>query len=183
MAFFCPICGAPEHLRERRPNGNSKCEEGHPYPSAASLSEPQVFFTSLQHAPDALRKYARPVSDQWIVGKEPGPDFAPIMTGLSQALAMAQNFEGPLAIAVSSHQQAEVLAELFGMMKGPYDQGVRVIPFAASPLAYCAGGTLLFRALLVVPPRDGPISPVQFMGWVDSAFTPYLAPNARKVIL
>lgn len=30
---FCPICGAKGHSRERRPNGNDKCEAGHTYPS------------------------------------------------------------------------------------------------------------------------------------------------------
>jgi hypothetical protein len=30
---FCPHCGAPGSLRERRPNGNDHCENGHTYPS------------------------------------------------------------------------------------------------------------------------------------------------------
>jgi hypothetical protein len=39
--FFCPICGAPESSRERRPNGNSWCQAGqHTYPSANALSHP-----------------------------------------------------------------------------------------------------------------------------------------------
>lgn len=30
---YCPICGKPGFSRERRPNGNDKCEAGHTYPS------------------------------------------------------------------------------------------------------------------------------------------------------
>lgn len=30
---FCPICGAPGVSRERRPNGNDTCQNGHVYPS------------------------------------------------------------------------------------------------------------------------------------------------------
>lgn len=30
---FCPSCGAPGVSRERRPNGNDECQNGHIYPS------------------------------------------------------------------------------------------------------------------------------------------------------
>ena len=30
---YCPICGSPGKSRERRPNGNDKCHNGHTYPS------------------------------------------------------------------------------------------------------------------------------------------------------
>ena len=30
----CPICGLPGVTRERRPNGNDRCEDGHTYPSS-----------------------------------------------------------------------------------------------------------------------------------------------------
>lgn len=30
---YCPICGKPGMMRERRPNGNDRCEAGHEYPS------------------------------------------------------------------------------------------------------------------------------------------------------
>lgn len=33
----CPQCGANGLLRERRPNGNDKCENGHSYPSAKAV--------------------------------------------------------------------------------------------------------------------------------------------------
>ena len=31
---YCPICAAPGLDRERRANGNDRCENGHTYPSA-----------------------------------------------------------------------------------------------------------------------------------------------------
>jgi len=36
---FCPICGAPGVLRERRPDGNDRCNQGHTYPSRSSVGE------------------------------------------------------------------------------------------------------------------------------------------------
>jgi hypothetical protein len=38
---YCPRCGAPGVMRERRPNGNDRCEEGHTYPSAQALPAPK----------------------------------------------------------------------------------------------------------------------------------------------
>jgi len=37
---FCPICGKPGKSRERRPNGDDRCEDGHAYPSSNALMEP-----------------------------------------------------------------------------------------------------------------------------------------------
>lgn len=34
---YCPICNAPGVSRERRPNGNDTCSNGHTYPSASAL--------------------------------------------------------------------------------------------------------------------------------------------------
>lgn len=34
---FCPQCGAPGKMRERRPNGDDVCERGHKYPSRTAL--------------------------------------------------------------------------------------------------------------------------------------------------
>ena len=33
---YCPICGAPGQKREKRPNGNDICAEGHKYPSRSA---------------------------------------------------------------------------------------------------------------------------------------------------
>ncbi len=37
---YCPDCGKPGVERERRPNGNDRCEGGHTYPSSTSLEYP-----------------------------------------------------------------------------------------------------------------------------------------------
>jgi len=33
----CPICGSKGIMRERRINGNDRCEKGHVYPSRSSI--------------------------------------------------------------------------------------------------------------------------------------------------
>ena len=35
---YCPECGAKGVMRERRPNGDDKCANGHTYPSSTSTS-------------------------------------------------------------------------------------------------------------------------------------------------
>jgi len=35
---YCPICGAEGDTRERRPNGNDTCKNGHTYPTSDRLS-------------------------------------------------------------------------------------------------------------------------------------------------
>jgi len=35
----CPVCGAPEKWRERRPDGNSECMDGHRYKSVNAVYE------------------------------------------------------------------------------------------------------------------------------------------------
>jgi hypothetical protein len=42
---LCPICGAPGVRRERRPNGNDTCENGHVYPSAQAKPHTPVAVT------------------------------------------------------------------------------------------------------------------------------------------
>jgi hypothetical protein len=34
---YCPTCGEPGSARERRPNGNDHCDNGHEYPSAEAI--------------------------------------------------------------------------------------------------------------------------------------------------
>lgn len=36
---FCPTCLEPGARRERRPNGNDQCAQGHVYPSANALTK------------------------------------------------------------------------------------------------------------------------------------------------
>lgn len=44
---FCPVCGVPGISRERRPNGDDRCENGHVYPSS------QALMTTLKVSPAA----------------------------------------------------------------------------------------------------------------------------------
>ena len=39
---YCPVCGAKGLTRERRPNGDDRCEKGHSYPSRDSLKEKTI---------------------------------------------------------------------------------------------------------------------------------------------
>lgn len=36
---YCPHCGLPGYTRERRPNGNDRCEGGHVYPASAAVQK------------------------------------------------------------------------------------------------------------------------------------------------
>jgi hypothetical protein len=36
---FCPRCLAPGYTRERRPNGNDRCNNGHTYLSSSALTK------------------------------------------------------------------------------------------------------------------------------------------------
>lgn len=38
---YCPTCSFPGSTRERSPNGNTTCENGHVYKSRDSLDEPR----------------------------------------------------------------------------------------------------------------------------------------------
>lgn len=40
---YCPQCGAPGELRERRPDGNDVCRNGHTYPSRTALTAKEDF--------------------------------------------------------------------------------------------------------------------------------------------
>lgn len=42
----CPLCGAPGVMRERRPNGNDTCVNGHTYPSRDAKHSPAVGVTN-----------------------------------------------------------------------------------------------------------------------------------------
>lgn len=59
MYGFCPICGKPGINRERRINGNDRCENGHTYPSKDSLN----------NKPDNLDNIQCPVCGYYCLGK------------------------------------------------------------------------------------------------------------------
>ena len=61
---YCPQCGAKGVMRERRPNGNDKCANGHTYPSSTS-TPPQRTWVGLtwDDAPRGTGKSA-----DWVAG-------------------------------------------------------------------------------------------------------------------
>lgn len=167
---YCPICGASEHRRERRLNGNSTCKSGHTSPTAKFVADPVA--VSVVKTETAALDIPAPETASLII------DPATVFVGT------INQQRGALAIAVCKHGDAEDLAHLLGYMNGPNDQGIRVIPFAASALAYCGLGALLFRGLVVIPPRPGSaLQRNSFDQWVESAIVPYLAPHAPRITL
>lgn len=38
---YCPHCDQPSISREKRPNGNDECKNGHRYPTTASIETPK----------------------------------------------------------------------------------------------------------------------------------------------
>lgn len=65
---FCPECYKPGKSRERRPNGNDTCVDGHVYPSAKALSPKRHMPPAAQHAPTPA--HGHPVT---------APDGPPVM--------------------------------------------------------------------------------------------------------
>lgn len=90
---------------------------------------------------------------------------------------------GAVVFAVTDETTARNLAEVLDLPFQPGDEGVRVMPFGASALAYSPPGSHLFRALVIVRPSGGPISPAVFDHWVNTAIAPYMAPQAPRIIL
>jgi hypothetical protein len=58
---YCPECGAKGVMRERRPNGNDKCANGHTYPSSIS-TPPQRTWVGLT---------ADEIWDEWLEQSKP----------------------------------------------------------------------------------------------------------------
>lgn len=61
---YCPTCSYPGQLRERRPNGNDTCENGHNYPSRDSLPEPKEL--TLNETLTALGFSKQPALDECV---------------------------------------------------------------------------------------------------------------------
>lgn len=98
-------------------------------------------------------------------------------------VTLGKQHKGPLVLAVLDHTAAASLRELIGFAHGPEDQGIVIIPFAASVLGYCGAGTRLFRGLVTIPPREGPVTASVFNAWVEQAIVPYLEPAAPRMSL
>jgi hypothetical protein len=63
---FCPICGAPGANRERRPDGNDICRNGHTYPSRKSVGEVRPT------PPEKCPTCGRPNNEVWRDSSAPG---------------------------------------------------------------------------------------------------------------
>lgn len=165
---YCPFCGGNGATRERRPNGDDTCVNGHKYPSAKALKDPTA---------------AAEIAAIYGARKESSKAAAvELKTMLLQP--SVHDTVGPLAVCVTGHQKAEEVADLLCALRGPYDQGVVVIPYAASAFNYVGRGTKHFRGLLIIPPRPGQqIDRGSFDRWIEMSVMPYAAPNASKVIL
>lgn len=48
---MCPVCGSFGVSRERRPNGNDKCAQGHVYPSRLAVGCEQAMTPTDFHSP------------------------------------------------------------------------------------------------------------------------------------
>ena len=68
---YCPQCGAKGVMRERRPNGNDKCANGHTYPSSTSTpphrteQEPDVQETLHWHAFNYRQAHTAQAHEMW----------------------------------------------------------------------------------------------------------------------
>lgn len=82
---------------------------------------------------------------------------------------------GPLAICVTQHATADEYRELLDA------RDVVVIPFAASALTYCPGGTKRFRGIVAHAPGH-PASDA-FRAWVETAIVPYAQDGATVLWL
>ncbi len=69
---YCPQCGAPGELRERRPDGNDVCRNGHTYPSRTALTAKEDFV--LGEVVEPQRNLAAEIDAQLQAG---GPVAAP----------------------------------------------------------------------------------------------------------
>lgn len=73
---FCPICGAPGTQRERRPNGNDICENGHEYKSSDAVP-----LTDLRAAAERVIS----VHEPRLALQHPTSELDPLIVALAKA--------------------------------------------------------------------------------------------------
>ncbi|UTC29570.1 hypothetical protein BAMBUS_05120 [Brevundimonas phage vB_BpoS-Bambus] len=153
---YCPVCGDGGHARERRPGGNDRCGNGHVYPTHLRFLHPPT-----QAQMDAYK-----------------------LGGFTRPIATHPERVGALAFAVASHAQAEALIPLVTSFPTEANDGVRVIPYGAKGMTYVGRRQENFRALVVIPPREGDlITREAFDEWLRDSINCYVAPGAPTVIL
>jgi hypothetical protein len=60
---YCPECGAKGVMRERRPDGNDKCANGHTYQSCKAIRTPQRTWVGLAKEDRLCAKYMQDAPD------------------------------------------------------------------------------------------------------------------------
>jgi hypothetical protein len=60
---YCPECGAKGVMRERRPDGNDKCANGHTYQSCKAIRTPQRTWVGLAAEDRLTAKYMQDAPD------------------------------------------------------------------------------------------------------------------------
>ena len=95
---YCPECGGAGVMRERRPNGDDKCTNGHKYPSSKALAEQpaqqqepvawlhtKIEGVAVPHRPADLDKHP----DRW-TALYPEPKPCPTCEALARTVMMDQ---------------------------------------------------------------------------------------------
>lgn len=154
---YCPDCGADGMSRERRPNGDDTCRNGHRYPTSHRL----------------LHEPTQDQLDAYALGRR------------TEALPALGVPRGALVYCVPTRKAAEDLYPLVAAPEAvPGDDGVRVIPYPTSALPYTGRGYYRFRGLVVIRPQpDDGVTTTEYDAWVRHAVQPLLAPDAPTVIL
>lgn len=63
---YCPVCGGLGRSRERRPNGDDRCENGHVYPSSQALTTTlKAVSTKHDRLQERLTMIERANVDRW----------------------------------------------------------------------------------------------------------------------
>jgi hypothetical protein len=64
---YCPKCGAPGVSRERRPNGDDRCEDGHVYPSSTAVYPSSTALSEPRPLHEEFAAVPAPVLHLWLL--------------------------------------------------------------------------------------------------------------------
>lgn len=174
---WCRVCGGEAVSRARNPIGPTTCENGHSFPHAETLNKKPTAEEIIFY-----KTGINPISVQEFVAEKTAAAAA-TLGDIADADGPAERL-GALVYAVANQSAAAKLSKLVVAYPQPDTEGVRVIPFGASALAYCGRSARLFRGIVVITPReDDEVTVEDFKAWVRSALIPYLAPGAELVAL
>jgi hypothetical protein len=122
---YCPVCGSPGVIRERRPDGNDKCAMGHTYLTRLALKEPPP---STPTAPG-----------DWVtVPREANEAMLEAMTGINN-----RSFNGFMAHAGMKKAYAAALAASPSLPDAPRQAGQSICEdcgfYCDADWRYCPG--------------------------------------------